>query len=292
MTYARWPQRHSPVIQISLPYIIEFVAAIDHLDGVKAGKTIGDVYGFVYVAKLEIDQLYGGSVYSRALRSSRELSTALSNALGPLMQRAMTDVVSDIEAWSISFNRDKFRTAFLAELGVMPTFFVTQKGGFDTPSLLTQGNLLFPPDLHKKAPETIADVGSACRAVAFDLGTAAGFHIFRVLEAVLRRYYVAVAGGAAAPKVRTIGTYVRAMRKLGCGDPVVLATLNQIRDLHRNPLVHPEAQLTADQAVSLVGVVRSAIEAMLTALPEVSAYPAGGLASLFAIQPSPAQPAP
>lgn len=85
--------------------------------------------------------------------------------------------------------------------------------------------------------------------------------------------------GQAPPKVRSIGAYVRAIRKAGCGDEKILATLEQIRDLHRNPLIHPEFLATTEQAVTMLGIVRSAIEPMLEQLPVT--HGAGGLASMF-----------
>lgn len=183
----------------------------------------------------------------------------------------------------MKFQRDQFRTALLAELGVLPTYFVSQKEGFDTLTLLDNGPALFPLSLKAKAPEAVFDAAETGKALAFELATAVGFHVFRALEAVLRRYYTEVSKGAPAPKVRSIGVYVRAMQKLKVGDPKILAALDQIKDLHRNPLVHPEAVLNMDAAVALVGIARSAIGAMLNELPELPLTTS--LASLFSAPP-------
>ena len=161
----------------------------------------------------------------------------------------------------------------MAELGVMPSFFVTQKESYDTAILLEWGTSLFPSSLVVKVPEAAADAQQVGRALAFELPTAAGFHLYRVLESVLRRYYSVVTSGDAAPNVRTIGTYVRAMRKAGCGDSKVLATLEQVRDLHRNPLIHPELMLSTEDAVTAIGIVRSAVSAMLSELPVAAGLP-------------------
>jgi hypothetical protein len=258
------------MLRISLPYLIEFAAALDRIDRVTAGRTVGDAYGYLFTAKSQIDQLFGASLYAPAMRSSRQLAIALHGSLDALLQKGASANVEAWEQWSLISNRDQFRTAFFAELGVMPSFFVSQKGGFDTQMLLDSGWSLFPADLTAKVPETLADVGQAGRALAFDMATASGFHVFRVLEAVLRRYYAVVAGGKAAPKVRSLGTYIAALKTCENQNLMVLAVLQQIKDLHRNPLIHPEVMLTTDQAVSLFGVVRSAIEAMLVSLPVVS----------------------
>jgi hypothetical protein len=51
----------------------------------------------------------------------------------------------------------------------------------------------------------------------------------------LRKYYSHVTGGAAAPKVRSLGVYITALKKAGKGDEKILAALKQMTDLHRNP---------------------------------------------------------
>jgi hypothetical protein len=122
----------------------------------------------------------------------------------------------------------------------------------------------------------LLDDGWSCERVAKalylndrqgSLETAAGFHLFRVLESVLRRYYTHATGGKPAPKQRNISVYINAMRQAKCGEERVLATVKQISDHHRNPLSHPEAILTVDEAIAAAGIVRSAVTLMLASLP-------------------------
>jgi hypothetical protein len=155
----------------------------------------------------------------------------------------------------------------LAEIGVLPSLFVTQKRGFHIITLLDQGEKLFPDDLHQKAPEAIFDIKQAAMSLAYELATAAGFHAFRATESVLRRYYTHVSGGQPLPKVRNIGVYIRGLRKANCGDETILASLEQLAKLHANPVIHPEAVLTIEEAISTVGMSRSVVAAMLKELP-------------------------
>ena len=73
----------------------------------------------------------------------------------------------------------------------------------------------------------------------------------------------------ASPKVRSLGVYVAALRAAKKGDEKILASLKQMTYMHRNPLIHPETVLTADEAIAICGIARSAITAMLNALPIV-----------------------
>jgi len=252
-----------------MPYLLSFQQALDATESVNEETDGSIAWRALFGVEQLIDAIYNQSIYRGALRTSRALALQLLTTI-----KAYTDKVdftlklTAVELWKFRNDRDQFRTAFTAELGTLPTFFVTQKEGFDTVSLLEWGENLFPQTLSQKVPEALFDARSACKALAFELGTASGFHIFRVTEAVLRRYYSEVSGGKAAPKVRTIGIYTRAMRDGKVGDPMVIAALEQIRDLHRNPLIHPEAVLTTDEAVSVLGIARSVIGAMLKALPD------------------------
>ena len=86
----------------------------------------------------------------------------------------------------------------------------------------------------------------------------------------MRRYWDYASGGKPRPTNRNLGAYLSKMEKRGYGDAKVIATLKQIKDLHRNTLIHPEETLILDDAINLLGIVRSAISAMLAPLPNVA----------------------
>lgn len=147
-----------------------------------------------------------------------------------------------------------------------PAFLVTQKGSHDILSLLDAPETLFPSELKSKVPEAMFDVYEAGKALAYDLPTSCGFHVFRATESVLRRYYSTVTGNSPRPKVRSIVIYVNTMRQKNSGDERILSALEQMEKLHRNPLIHPEAALSLDEALTIVGMARSVISAMLISL--------------------------
>jgi hypothetical protein len=126
---------------------------------------------------------------------------------------------------------------------------------------------MFPDDLADKVPEAMFDVQQAGKCLCYETATACGFHLFRATEAVLRRYYSHVTGGAPPPKVRNIAVYIHAMRQRNSGDEVILSVVEQLSKLHRNPLIHPEVALTLDEALSILGIARSAVTAMIAQLP-------------------------
>ncbi|MES2326911.1 MAG: hypothetical protein V4499_06220 [Pseudomonadota bacterium] len=163
----------------------------------------------------------------------------------------------------------QFENALQSEASVADAYYVLEKRPYSTITLVTEGETLFPPKTMAKVPEAQGDLREAGKCIAFELPTAAAFHIHRATEAVLRRYWAAVTGGAARPKVRSMGVYLAALKKNGCGDSKVIAALTQMTELHRNPTMHPEDTLTLDETIALLGMANSVVAAMLKEIPDV-----------------------
>lgn len=248
--------------------MIEVVQAVDALSAVKEGVTYGSVWGFAYSAKNQLESLFSQSLYSGALLSSWQSGNELHTTLEGMVGQKQEDVINPLDDWLVRSQSERFKTVLLAELGTLPCYYVRPNPPYNTNSLLDSGETLMPAALVLKAPEAVFDAKQAAKALAFDLGTACGFHAFRVLESVVRRYYTEVTGGKAEPKQRNLGVYIRALTTAKA-DSKIIAALTQIKDLHRNPLVHPEVAILADEAISILGMVRSLVTMMLVALPEV-----------------------
>jgi hypothetical protein len=261
------------VIRISLQYIFTLAAEIEPLSQLPDGPVpFTNVLFRFFVAENSIRSLSHGSLFSSYLRISYPLSQQLLSALHE--QTSKEDFnrnIEQFEMWNIKNLYSQYRIALLAELGAFNSYFVAQKGGFDMFSLLFSGEMLYPQDLLTKVPEALTDAREAAKALAFDVPTACGFHTFRVVESVLRRYYSVVTDGRTHPKVRNIGVYVNALRQARRGDEKILSAIKQMADLHRNPLIHPEVILTAEEAIATTGIARSVVTAMLDALPTVPA---------------------
>src|SRR5262249_2774114 len=142
------------------------------------------------------------------------------------------------------------------------------KRGYDTADLIERGTVLFPDDLVPKVPSAQLDVEQGARCLAFELPTAAGFHFHRANESVLHVYYDAVTCGKPRPSGRNIGDYLAELKKHNAGDPIVWSCLKDLKDMHRNPLIHPEHTLeNIDEAIALLGQIHSVIVHMLRAIP-------------------------
>jgi hypothetical protein len=255
------------VIRIALPYVFNYSANIEPLRNIFEQETdLLSIYGTLLQAQNAIET-FNSSMYSIYLFSSRPAADALLSHLRQITTESISENITQYEIWQIKYVYNDYRIAFNAELATLNTYFVTHKLPFDVRALLEVGESLFPIELANKVPEAVTDAREAGKCLAYEAPTAAGFHLFRVLESVLRRYYANVTGGAAAPKQRNIAVYINALRQAKKGDERILSVVKQISDLHRNPLSHPEAILSTDEAIAAAGIVRSAVTLMLAVLP-------------------------
>jgi hypothetical protein len=286
-------RKQKPMIRISMPYLYSLAEALEPLGSIqekaKDGAKFGDVFFPLWNAHTQLETLISASVFAGSLRSCLPTAANLIRELAAVLARHTQDFDSTVEPHElvmIQHHSGQFRIAFLAELATLPSYFVTQKGSHDTLTLLDNPSRIFPATLANKVPEAMFDVAAAGTALAYDMPTSCGFHAFRATEAVLRRYYTEVTGGQPQPKARNIAVYVNAMRQRKCGDERILSVISQLSSLHRNPLIHPEVVLTADEALAILGMAHSAVTVMLTALPtpppttaNVAAQPLEGPAS-------------
>ena len=264
--------RAAPMIRTRLPYVWSLSEDLDVLGKLDTSQPIDrlDLMLALYGPQAALEGLLSNSVFSQSLRSSLLLADQLLKKLHEHTGRENYDgVAAGFELAGLKYAYEQFKIAFLSELGTLPSYFVSQKGSHDTLTLLDDPLRMFPDALLEKVPEAAFDVAQAGKALCYEMATACGFHLFRVTEAVLRRYYSHVTNGSTQPKVRNIMVYVQAMRQKKCGNEKILSVVEQMSKLHRNPLIHPEVALTIDEAISVLGIAHSAVTAMLAELPEL-----------------------
>ena len=114
-----------------------------------------------------------------------------SDANGPATN--LDDPISDNErtiAWS---RLNHFASVLGTELPRANVYFVNQKRGWDTTTLIESGEKTLSTDLSVFSESSrkliLADIRESTRCLAFDIPTAAGFHVFRAVETVVLEYF-------------------------------------------------------------------------------------------------------
>jgi len=181
-----------------------------------------------------------------------------------------------IAGWRISGVTEgikAFEYVFSAELAGAALYLVEQVGAYKTSILIDAADSVFPANIRSQLPpHAVNDIKAAGRCLAFELPTAAGFHIARAVETVLLKYFPALP--MKVPRFRNLGRYIEALKKEGVKkgvDAKVLAALDQFRDLYRNPIMHPDAVLSIDEAQILFNLAQSAISAIILDIAKLAA---------------------
>ena len=254
---------------ISIPYAYNVGKLVQQMNQLKPNNKLGVTRWQLASAQNAIYQLLHQSVYRPVLVTCRNAGETFLVAVKALVDDPDDERILDFMAiWQVQNALQQFETVFSAEMDVGAVFLVTPKRGYNIRDLVDHGEVIFPIELLTKVPEAIKDIQSAARCIAFELPTAAAFHMHRANEAVMLKYWDAITNGAARPKNRNIGIFLEKLDKLKKGDAKVKAALRDLKDLHRNPVLHPEDTLeTIDEAIALMNNVHTAVVHMLKTMP-------------------------
>ena len=257
------------MIRLSLSYFMKLGTIFDRPFHMESAKPLR--YYFLDFSTLS-DALSGmysqSSIIVSALRLSLDKASDIYDFLEtPLSSPSLDEIFPASELAKLQKDLREFRTILERELHSADAYFVLPKAAFDTNKLILEGEHLWPVGLERKVPEALHDLREAGKCLAFELGTAAGFHILRAMEAVILKYWVAVTDGAALPKNKNMGNYIKKLQSEQKGNEKVLAALTQLKDLHRNSLIHSEDNLTVQEAIGLLGITQSVVGEMLKEIP-------------------------
>jgi hypothetical protein len=231
----------------------------------------------IYGAKTWLEGLLNQSVVR--IRTARPKGTELFQTISRVEEEISAQTKQNKESLSepaqwndihaIKSQSEEFQTLLAAELSLGDIYVVSPKGGFDTTTLAEYGYRIFPEEMANKVPESLNDANESARCIAFALPTAAAFHLHRVHELVLRKYYDAVTGGKPRPEKRNIGSYMDALKNHHVNDQIILGALAGLKNFHRNPVLHPDDRLeNIEETIALHGQIVSVITYMLKKIPE------------------------
>ena len=163
----------------------------------------------------------------------------------------------------------EFQTVLSAELLKLETYYVSQKGIYDTTALIARTENMLPRSMLIKIDQrVVVEIRESGKCLAFDCATASGFHIMRATELILHKYYIHICNPQSKKRLANWGAYIEKLKSVGDTEvKEVVAILQQIKDRHRNLIMHPEIILTSDEAFTLFEIAQGAIVAMVNALP-------------------------
>lgn len=239
-------------------------AKIHPLTQLQQDAAIVDVFWPLWEARKDLDATY----MQFPLRVSKNAGIALFQAITAVLPVDFNEALklhsSDTkidfrQAYGIRQAASNFETVLAAELQVMDSYLVSQKGTYSTPDLIDNGELMIPQSLRVDLPaQSVIDLKAAGRCLAFNVPTATAFHVLRSAESVLRMYYQEVTGKLPKAKMRNWGAYVKNLNAVGA-NPKITGLIDHLRDLYRNPVLHAEDNVSIEEAIVFIGACVSLI---------------------------------
>jgi len=169
------------------------------------------------------------------------------------------------EAASIKEALSHFEISLQSDFGTRDTFIVSQKAAFSTTVLAEQGQTAVSEQCLILVPEIAFDLADGCRCLAFELPTAAAFHLFRAVEAMVKSYGESIRKKpfTTQEKKRGLGGYANCLKQTSLHvDKRIINSIEQIASLHRNPTMHPDMRISKTEIMSTLGMVISLIETL------------------------------
>lgn len=164
--------------------------------------------------------------------------------------------------WILQYNlkskMSEFKTVLAAESRSSATYYVSKVGIYSTSDLIEDASRKFSTeivDLVEK--ESIDQFQDSARCLAYGLHTACAFHMMRAVEASLLALMKLVCGRSFASLNANWGAYIGELEKINNGrsrkkvNKATIDLLRQIKDNHRNPVMHAELNLSMQEALDI-----------------------------------------
>ena len=160
-------------------------------------------------------------------------------------------MVGQAEADGIHSAVQRFEAVFDIDSGDAEIWAVKQIALYASRKLIDAPEEALSEDARKLVWENaLSDFREAGSCLAFGRFTASGYHSLRCLESVIKQYVLTSTGKLPAHNRQNWGEYIDQLNNSGAS-PATVGTLRNVKDNHRNPLMHPEDVLDEREAISL-----------------------------------------
>jgi hypothetical protein len=232
----------------------------------------------LWQARISLDEIYK----QRSLNFTTPAALRLYNAISAIVPLSWDELTATLQTkiaepeeplgvWLVNEVREgatEFETVLRNECQMMDIYFISKKGTYSTKDLVENAHYQVPEPSRSQLPEqTKVDFDQAGKCIAFDVHTAAAFHLLRGTEAVIREYYELLVPGPkkANIRMRNWGVYLKLMKAQN-GDTNVISLLNHMREAYRNPVMHPEENYSDERVQVLFGLCVSAVVLLVQAI--------------------------
>jgi hypothetical protein len=274
-------RRSDTVKQVDLPFFVELGSALESATRLNPKAGVWDAYFAVFRLRRTLATLMAGQ-HARLHATAHDMQT-LCNAIDHFGGRYFRDEKGNLASppegqtdefavSQISSAVQQFKTVLIADLRTAAAFSVMTSGIFDANMLVNSASQALGESSRQKVEaSTLEELDASGKCLAFNLPTASGFHAMRAVERVIKLYLGNYIAAEEIQKMNNWGQYISALEKRLAGEAEpkpsqeAIALLRQIKDIYRNPVIHPERTLSLDEASALfhstlAAITRVAIE--------------------------------
>jgi hypothetical protein len=248
--------------KVNLFDLYRFGKTMEFFDKLTPATSVGDIAGSCSLASSWFDWLLASDRIPIAdCRADIDILKKFCRKVSE--SKKTNEPIGDALYSIVNYQFSHFESVLSAELARLDIYFVTPVGGYNTDKLLSDGTACLPQStLGWMSEIAIRGFNEGARCLALKLPTAAAFHFLRSVEAIMRQYFDALSGGVPRPKRENMGEYIGALEKIDAVDDRMLEVLKSVKNLRRNPLMHPQDFLEPDDALITFDVAKSAISTM------------------------------
>jgi len=197
-----------------------------------------------------------------ALKNTRAAAQKLLNKIYDIMEDIPRDwerKMNQGEMLSLHDLKHKFLTEFEHDHRNLDVFAVTPKGIYSTRQLIENAENSFSEKVRSVLPpQSIADLRAAGKCLAFEIPTACAFHVCRATEALMLKYYEVLVGHSWTFKKKDWKIYVEQL-SVEKAPKSITNRLDEIREMDRNAYIHPDINVTLEEAPILFELCKGVI---------------------------------
>jgi hypothetical protein len=189
--------------------------------------------------------------FARYLKDSRSAAQTLLTKINELLMhdRMLSGKpVTMGECTTLFSAKEELEKCLERESKYLSVFTVTPKGTYDTNILIESPQDDFPDRMATVLPaKFVGDLKQAARCLVFDIPVGCAFHVCRATESLMIAYYEKLAKQPWPFPNRDWSAYIDHLVKQGA-PPTITARLREIKDMDRNPYIHPDREVSLEEA--------------------------------------------
>jgi hypothetical protein len=240
--------------ETNLNVFYQLGAALGYLCGgnCRTGQDIGELaINLTFPREWLVSFLAETLDYSRYLKDSRAAAQLLLSRVNSIYTHTRFQAghaVTTDECTGLFSGKEELEKCFERETKLLSVFTVTPKGIYDTRILIENPQNEFSERLSKMFPPKFSnDLKQAARCLVFDLPVGCAFHVCRATESLMIAYYEKLTTQKWPFPNKDWSAYINHLVKHGA-PTTITARLNEIKDMDRNAYVHPDKEVSLEEA--------------------------------------------